>query len=187
MTTFKVKPTKGSTPFKLQWTRKDRAAAQKQGWDLFDAGYRFEIEVVTENPAGFDEGQDDDAVAWLIRRATRGDALAAKGLLIAGLVDPQWFASDLTHAVKTGHVTVLDTKRQPTKPQSIVEFRKESSWENDFHQFARLICELNAAGAPNKKQLKVLMESMDLSTEDIHQLLDRAEAAWFKIKDTLNE
>jgi hypothetical protein len=118
------RPTKGSKPFKLQWTLENSRQANKQGWDLFDAGERFEIEVVTENPTGFAEGQDDDAVAWLIRRACRGDGLAAKGLLIAGLLDPQWFASDLTHAVKTGRVTVMDTLKKKGKAYSAVEYRE---------------------------------------------------------------
>jgi hypothetical protein len=115
---------KGSKSFKLQWKLKDSLAAQKQGWDLFDAGERFEIEVNTEHPAGFSEGADDDAVAWLIQRACKGDGLAAKGLLIAGLLDPQWFASDLTHQIKKGAITVLDTRKRPSKPYSAVEYRR---------------------------------------------------------------
>jgi hypothetical protein len=119
-----MKTYKGSKPFKLQWTLENSRQANKQGWDLFDAGARFEIEVNTEHPAGFREGADDHAVAWLIQRACKGDALAAKGLLIAGLLDPQWFASDLTHQVKKGAITVLDTKTRPSKPYSAVEYRR---------------------------------------------------------------
>lgn len=119
-----VRATKGSKPFKIQWTLKDSQAAQRQGWDLFDAGSRFEIEVVTEHPAGFAEGQDDDAVAWIIRQALRGNKTCIKGLLLAGLVDPQWFASDLTHCVKTGRITVLDTMSQKTQPYSTVTYRE---------------------------------------------------------------
>jgi hypothetical protein len=63
--------------------------------------------------------------------------------------------------------------------------RTKSRWEDDFTQFARLIAEFNAAGAPNKEQLELMMESMDLTMEDIHELLDRAEAAWFKIKEEM--
>lgn len=118
-----VKPSKGSQPFKVQWTLKDSQAAQKQGWDLFDAGGRFEIEVVTEHPAGFAEGADDHAVAWVIKQALRGNKTCIKGLLIAGLLDPQWFASDLTHAVSKGNITVMDYRGQVSKSYSAVAYR----------------------------------------------------------------
>jgi hypothetical protein len=121
-----TKPYKGSKPYTVQWTLKDSRAAQKQGWDLFDAGARFEIEVNTEHPAGFDEGDDDAAVAWVIQQALRGNKTCIKGLIIAGLVDPQWFASDLTHAVKQHRITVLGTKKKATKPYSEVTYRKET-------------------------------------------------------------
>lgn len=184
------KPYKGTKPYTIQWTLKDSQAAQKQGWDLFDAGGRFEIEVVTEHPAGFGEGADDAAVAWIIQQAIKGNKTCAKGLVIAGLLDPQWFASDLTHAVKTRRITVLDARKKESKPYSTVEYRSETdpkpgTWEDDFTQFARLIAEFNAAGAPSSRQIKTMMESMDLSMEDIHELMDRAEAAWFKIKEKL--
>lgn len=119
-----AKKQKFKPPLKIQWTLRDSLAAQKQGWDLFDAGSRMEIEVCTDNPAGFDEGADDDAVAWMIGRACRGDRVCAKGLLLAGLLDPQWFASDLTHAVKTGNVVILDTRKKVSKPMSTVEYRE---------------------------------------------------------------
>lgn len=118
------KPSKGDKPFTIQWTLKDSTAAQKQGWDLFDAGERFEIEVVTEHPAGFAEGQDDDAVAWIIKQALRGNKTCIKGLLMAGLLDPQWFAADLTHQVKIGRITVMDTKKRPSQVYSEVEYRE---------------------------------------------------------------
>lgn len=118
-----TKPTKGSKPFKIQWTLKDSQAAQKQGWDLFDAGERFEIEVVTENPAGFGEGADDDAVAWIIKQALCGNKTCIKGLIIAGLLDPQWFAADLTTA-RRHRITVLDTKKKESMPYSTVEYRE---------------------------------------------------------------
>jgi hypothetical protein len=113
--------------FKLKWAFEDSRAARKQGWDLFVASGRFEIEVFTERPARFAEGDDDDAVAWLILRASRGDALAAKGLLIAGLMDPQWFAADLTTQVKKGTITVMDINNEPFKPFSAVEHRCTTS------------------------------------------------------------
>jgi hypothetical protein len=120
---MKKRQPKGSQPFKIQWTLADSRAAQKQGWDLFDAGERFEIEVVTENPAGFAEGADDDAVAWIIKMALRGDKTCVKGLIIAGLLDPQWFASDLTHVIKTKRIEVMDTKKRTSEPYSTVEYR----------------------------------------------------------------
>ena len=119
-----TKPSKGSQPFTIRWTAADSRAACRQGWELFECGDRFEIEVVTEHLAGFAEGQDDDAVAWMIQRALRGNKTCMKGLLLAGLLDPQWFASDLTHAVKTGRVTVMDTRKRPSKPYSEVTYRK---------------------------------------------------------------
>lgn len=121
----KTKPYKGSKPFTIQWTLKDSRAAYKQGWDLSSCSSgRFEIEVVTEHPAGFGEGADDAAVAWVIQQAIRGNKTCIKGLLIAGLLDPQWFASDLTHAVKTRRITVMDTNKKESKPYSTVEYRK---------------------------------------------------------------
>jgi hypothetical protein len=160
--------TKGEKPFKIQWTLKDSEVAVSQGWELFDAGGRFEIEVVTENPEGFGEGADDDAVAWVIQKACEGDKVCAKGLVLAGLLDPQWFASDLTHAVKTGHITVLDTLKKASKPYSTVEYRNEAplndTWENDKIQFARLIGEMCSLDCiPKGKKLKELCEIMDLS------------------------
>lgn len=158
------RPSKGDKPFKIQWTLKDSLAAQKQGWDLFDAGERFEIEVVTEHPAGFAEGQDDDAVAWIIKQALRGNKTCIKGLIIAGLLDPQWFAADLTHQVKTGRITVMDTKKQPSQAYSTVEYRGDNpkpselkvlvlqayefmtgEWEPDDIGRARFVSRLKAA------------------------------------------
>jgi len=119
-----VKPTKGTKPFKIRWTLEDSRQANKQGWDLFDAESRFEIEVVTEHPAGFAEGDDDAAVAWVIKQALRGNKTCIKGILLAGLLDPQWFAADLTHAVKIGKIVPLDTLKRPTTPRSTVEYRE---------------------------------------------------------------
>lgn len=124
---------KGSTPYSIQWTRRDSQRAQKMGWDLSDAGDRFEIKVVTENPAGFVEGGDDDAVAWMIKKAIEGDRTCTKGLLFAGLLDPQWFAADLSHAVKTGRVTILNMMKKPTKPRSVVRHRSSGDLEPTDH------------------------------------------------------
>jgi hypothetical protein len=62
---------------------------------------------------------------------------------------------------------------------------KTSRWENDHIQFARMLAELNAAGAPNKAQMKLLKESTDLNTGQIIAIFDRAEKAWQKIKAEL--
>jgi hypothetical protein len=56
------------------------------------------------------------------------------------------------------------------------------SWHNDHLQFARLLSELVAAGAPNRKQMAELCESMDLSVENINEILDRAQEAWEDVK-----
>lgn len=125
-TTSRDEDRKTNICFSVQWTLEDSQAAQAQGWDLFDAGYRFELEVVTENPAGFGDGADDDAVAWVIQRALKGDKTCVKGLIMSGLLDPGWFAADLSNAVASKRIVPLDCKGRPSKPRSHVAYRSES-------------------------------------------------------------
>ena len=57
----------------------------------------------------------------------------------------------------------------------------EDLWENDDIQFARLLAEIKAVGL-TPEQMDGLSESMDLSKEHIHQLLDRAEEVFEYVK-----
>jgi len=53
-------------------------------------------------------------------------------------------------------------------------------WENNEIQFARLISEIQAAldESQTHELMKDLMNSMDLSLEDLDSLFCRAEAVW---------
>lgn len=57
-----------------------------------------------------------------------------------------------------------------------VNFRK------DAIQFPRLIAELEAAGAFTPEVMQNLRESTDLTTDEINQLVDRAQNQWKEIK-----
>ena len=48
-------------------------------------------------------------------------------------------------------------------------------WKSDFIQFPRLIAEICAT---QDLDIAALAESMDLSQEDVHSLLDRAQSTW---------
>lgn len=56
-----------------------------------------------------------------------------------------------------------------------------SKWEKDSLQFPRLLAEIRAIGL-TQAQYNDLCASMDLTMEDIDELLERAETAWQKIK-----
>lgn len=58
------------------------------------------------------------------------------------------------------------------------------NWANDAIQFPRLLAEISYVGL-NAHQLSLLRESMDLETEDIDALFDRAETRWQEIKAQL--
>ena len=63
---------------------------------------------------------------------------------------------------------------------------KVANWKNDSIQFARLLGEMCACDCiPTGKQMEDLCESMDLRTEDIYELFNRAQDAWDKIKEAL--
>ena len=99
----------------LQWTDEDNFQSYKQGWGVFicDIG-RFEIEGLTHEsgllkdgePENDFEGEDDKAVAFVIRQALDGDRLAIKALVFCWLNDPfsmSWVMSNmLDHFLPTG-------------------------------------------------------------------------------------
>lgn len=55
-------------------------------------------------------------------------------------------------------------------------------WMNNEIQFARLICELEAAGLERKTNLYEVAESMDLDTEELESLFTRADKVWNQAK-----
>ena len=62
------------------------------------------------------------------------------------------------------------------------EINFNPNWNNNELQFARLLCELVMAGAPNDQQMQDLQDSMDLCESDINEVLDRAQTTWTKFK-----
>lgn len=66
------------------------------------------------------------------------------------------------------------------KPMKITKQRR-TPWERDNIQFPRLLAELAQAGLTSH-QYRLLEDSMDLTTEDIDELLARAEQRWDDIK-----
>jgi hypothetical protein len=57
--------------------------------------------------------------------------------------------------------------------------QSKSKWEDNFVQFPRLISEIVAT---QELDLKALADSMDLTIEDVNELLDRAQQSWEDIK-----
>lgn len=62
------------------------------------------------------------------------------------------------------------------------EEKPKSLWDDDHIQFARLLAEFRASGGFNAGQYQDLKESMDLTYDQIDEILERAEVAWVKIK-----
>lgn len=60
------------------------------------------------------------------------------------------------------------------------------NWKNNKIQFPRLIAELEAIGAFNEETLHNLADSMDLTPDEVCELIDRAQNEWDKIKDSLD-
>jgi hypothetical protein len=54
-------------------------------------------------------------------------------------------------------------------------------WDRDNVQFPRLLAEINATGLTTG-QYRMLEDSMELTTEEIDSLLERAEDRWTRIK-----
>jgi len=61
--------------------------------------------------------------------------------------------------------------------------QKNPVWDNDFVQFARLLAEINAV--QEKVATDELCASMDLTPNDISELLQRADVAWERAKEQL--
>jgi len=57
-------------------------------------------------------------------------------------------------------------------------------WDHDWVQFARLLAEIKATGL-TPEQMRDLKDSMDLESEEIHELLDRAESTFDAAKEGL--
>ena len=53
-----------------------------------------------------------------------------------------------------------------------------SNWENNQLQYARLIAELEQAGAFNAQMMDTLCLEMDLSPQNICEIIDRASSEW---------
>jgi hypothetical protein len=63
--------------------------------------------------------------------------------------------------------------------------KNETLWDNDEVQFARLLSELEMAGAPTEQQMQDLQESMDLCESEIWELFLRAQILWTKQKQKI--
>ena len=103
------------------------------------------------------------------------------------------FQEELSHAI-----AVYDTEFEEDEPGSwpiharvhavqtldaIIAGRRELSlWERDDVQFPRLLAEMRAQGL-TRAQYKALRECMDLSTDQIDEILERAETARQKRKE----
>lgn len=59
-------------------------------------------------------------------------------------------------------------------------------WGRDDVQFPRLLAEIKAAGLP-PEVMRQLCSSMELSPEQVHELLDRAEETFEAIKEQLGD
>jgi len=70
---------------------------------------------------------------------------------------------------------VRDFLEKPESPD------QSSLWYNDEIQFPRLISEIQATC---EFSLKSLMDSMDLSREQLNELFDRAQKKWERIKQS---
>lgn len=55
-------------------------------------------------------------------------------------------------------------------------------WDRDDIQFPRLLAEIQANIDLTQEQWYTLCSSMDLETDDLAELFDRAQLAWEKIK-----
>lgn len=63
-------------------------------------------------------------------------------------------------------------------------FKKASLWARDSIQFPRLLAEIYAAGL-TAKQERDICASMDITKEELYDLLERADRAWEKQKDAV--
>jgi len=63
--------------------------------------------------------------------------------------------------------------------------RDKEYWDRDDVQFPRLLAEIKAAGLTSE-QMAALRSSMDLSSSELCELLDRAEETWDAVKVELD-
>ncbi len=63
-----------------------------------------------------------------------------------------------------------------------VTVRMTDLWHDDSIQFPRLLAEINAT---QEIDIQALCEAMDLDVDEIHELFDRADVAWERIKKEL--
>lgn len=118
-----VKPVEPK-PLVIAWTKTDARTAQKQGWDLFDCGDRYELENVTD----LDRFQsDDEVITHCIKQALAGDKTCIKALLLCSLLDPHWMAADYTNQVLIEAVTMRGMDRTPTLSRSHVTYETHPS------------------------------------------------------------
>lgn len=68
------------------------------------------------------------------------------------------------------------------RPDNTVSKNPNKNWKNNAIQFPRLIAELEAVGAFTHSIMADLSGEMDLSKEEIAEIVDRAQAEWDKIK-----
>jgi hypothetical protein len=57
-----------------------------------------------------------------------------------------------------------------------------ANWKNNAIQFPRLLAEINANVGISSKDWDALCASMDLTSEEVGELFDRADAEWERIK-----
>jgi hypothetical protein len=58
----------------------------------------------------------------------------------------------------------------------------QKNWENNAIQFSRLIAEMEASGAFTEELSETLCTEMDISMDDLSEIVDRAQKTWDEIK-----
>jgi hypothetical protein len=69
--------------------------------------------------------------------------------------------------------------------KSIAEMTPYERWQDDFIQFARLLSEIQACECLIDESWEELCQEMDLTSDELSDLFDRAQEAWEKIKAQL--
>jgi hypothetical protein len=57
------------------------------------------------------------------------------------------------------------------------------NWENNGIQFARLIAEIEATGQMHGALVSELCDSMDLTSDEVYEIVGRAQKVWDKTKE----
>lgn len=81
--------------------------------------------------------------------------------------------------------SILQAVLEKFRPDLFTEIglrHPRDNWASDTLQFPRFIEEAQAAGAFTKRVIADMSDSMDLSKQDIQELLDRAADTWEIIK-----